>query len=115
MTYKLVRIIDGEETVYHTGTRDECISWYNVADYRQLPGEWELREYELVVRTENLPEIFEFPIPGDAVSCGLRLDRPKKQRHHSWVPLGTDFKNKGLEGIVEVDVRACHVCGKDDR
>ena len=62
-----------------------------------------------------LPEIYKFPVDGNPVSCGLRLDLPKKQRTHSWVPLGADFKNKGQGGIVEVDVYACHVCGKDKR
>jgi hypothetical protein len=28
---------------------------------------------------------------------------------------GRDFKNKGIEGICEVDVRICLTCGKDNR
>lgn len=55
------------------------------------------------------------PVAGDAITCGLRLDLPRKQRRHLWAELGEDWANKGQEGIVQVPVRACTRCGKDDR
>jgi hypothetical protein len=55
------------------------------------------------------------PVPGDRISCGNRKGLPKKQRRHKWISLGVDTKNKGAEGICEVDVSACIVCGKDKR
>jgi len=56
-----------------------------------------------------------FPVWGDMPTCGLLLDLPRKQRRHRWVSLGRDFKNKGTEGICEVEVFACWRCGKDRR
>jgi len=56
-----------------------------------------------------------FPVPGEMITCGNRTDLPKKQRRHDWVSLGVDTKNAGTLGIVEVDVFACVVCGKDKR
>ena len=62
------------------------------------------------------------PLPGDVISCGLRKicpccgqGLPKKLRQHQWASLGTDTKNKGSEGICEVEVFACLRCGKDRR
>jgi len=56
-----------------------------------------------------------FPVEGGMLSCGLRADLPKKQRRHEYVSLGTDWKNKGTEGIIEVEVLACLRCGRDKR
>ena len=56
-----------------------------------------------------------FPVPGEMITCGLRTDLPRKQRVHDYVSLGPDFKNKGTEGICEVLVFACTVCGRDYR
>ncbi len=56
-----------------------------------------------------------FPVPGDTVSCGLRQDLPKSLRRHEWMSLGPDWKNKGEQGLVQADVRACLLCGKDSR
>ena len=58
---------------------------------------------------------FSYPIPGDVITCGKRLDWFKAQRHHDWACLGFDTKNKGTEGIVQVVVFACTVCGRDWR
>jgi hypothetical protein len=56
-----------------------------------------------------------FPLENPQVSCGLRADLPEKRRRHDYIEMGADLKNKGTEGIVEVEVRACTSCGKDDR
>lgn len=69
----------------------------------------ELRHWE-----QDYPEV-SLPVAGDAITCGLRLELPRKQRRHVWAELGEDYKNKGTEGIVQVPVRACTRCGKDDR
>lgn len=55
------------------------------------------------------------PVPGEEITCGRRMSLPKKWRRHMWLDMGRDFKNKGVLGIVEVDVRACARCGRDDR
>lgn len=55
------------------------------------------------------------PVEGTAVTCGNRTELPRKQRRHLWAELGEDWANKGQEGIVQVPVRACTRCGKDDR
>lgn len=55
------------------------------------------------------------PVPGDRITCGNRKDLFKRQRRHTLVSLGTDTKNKGTEGICEVEVFACLTCGKDVR
>ena len=56
-----------------------------------------------------------FPVNGDMITCGLRLDLPRKQRVHDYVSLGLDFKNAGEKGIVQVIVFACTICGRDWR
>lgn len=55
------------------------------------------------------------PVPGDRITCGNRLDLPRKQRRHVPLDMGDDFKNKGTEGIVQVPVTACARCGRDMR
>jgi hypothetical protein len=55
------------------------------------------------------------PVPGDRVSCGNRTDLPRKLRRHAWAPMGPDVSNHGEHGIVQVEVQACLVCGKDKR
>lgn len=60
---------------------------------------------------EDLPGLF--PVPGDRVKCGNRLDLPKKQRRHDWVTLGPDVRNRGSRGFEEVEIRACRECGTD--
>jgi len=55
------------------------------------------------------------PLDGSPVTCGNRIDLPRAQRRHQYADMGTDFKNKGTEGITEVPVRACLQGGKDDR
>lgn len=67
---------------------------------------------ELDIMTVTIPVL---PVPGDRIRCGNRTDLFKKQRRHTFIPLGTDFKNKGTEGICEVEVLACAVCGMDRR
>jgi hypothetical protein len=56
-----------------------------------------------------------FPVPGDAITCGMRKDLFKKKRRHLYVDMGTDTHNKGIEGICDVQVSACIACGKDSR
>jgi hypothetical protein len=54
-----------------------------------------------------------FPLPAGRVKCGLRTDLPKKRRHHDWVPLGTDTRNRGSQGFEDVEILACWECGTD--
>jgi hypothetical protein len=49
---------------------------------------------------------------GYAISCGNRRNRNKKQRHHTWLSLGTDGRNYN-GGYTEGEVSACQVCGAD--
>lgn len=58
-------------------------------------------------------DITEFPEA--LISCGNRTDLFRKNRRHIWVDMGDDVTNKGTEGIVQVPVRVCARCGKDDR
>ncbi len=51
--------------------------------------------------------------PGDTLTCGKRLDRPKKLRRHTWQELGADVRNRAAHGFLEGTVRACKVCGAD--
>lgn len=67
---------------------------------------------ELDLMTVTIPIL---PVPGDRIRCGNRMYLFKKQRSHTLIPLGTDFKNKGIEGICEVEVFACASCGMDKR
>jgi hypothetical protein len=55
------------------------------------------------------------PVSGQAVTCGLRADLPKKQRRHEWVSLGMDTRNLGDRGFWDVEVFACMICGRDDK
>lgn len=64
--------------------------------------------------TDRLVEVL-LPAPGEAVTCGLRLYLPKKQRRHIWRYMGVDWANKGTEGICQVLVWICLSCGKDKR
>ncbi len=56
-----------------------------------------------------------FPVAGDLITCGNRVDLPKAQRRHDWVCLGKDTMNKQEKGICEVLVFACSRCGRDWR
>lgn len=58
---------------------------------------------------------YGLPLAGDQVTCGNRTDLPRKQRRHHWADLGGDFASHGEAGIVQVTVRACLACGRDDR
>lgn len=74
-------------------------------------------EHDLIVDPllDDLRYTRWLPVPPEQVTCGSRLDLPRKQRRHAWVDAGRDFKNKGVLGIVEVDVSICLRCGKDRR
>ena len=52
----------------------------------------------------------EQPVP---VSCGLRTDLPKRERHHRQVYLGTDMRHANDGGIEELHIFACGECGRD--
>jgi hypothetical protein len=54
-----------------------------------------------------------FPLENPGISCGLRVDLPKKERRHIPVLLGLDVRNKGDKGFIERDIFACERCGKD--
>jgi hypothetical protein len=54
-----------------------------------------------------------FPVPGDAVKCGLRKDLPKRERVHHYVELGQDVRHSGDGGVRMTRVRACIRCGAD--
>lgn len=56
-----------------------------------------------------------FPVPGDRIRCGLRIDLPKKQRVHDYVSMGIDTRNLGEVGFRDVDIFACAVCGADKK
>ena len=58
-------------------------------------------------------EVDLFPVSGSAVKCGLRKDRPKEQRYHLWVLLGTDVRHFGEGEFDQALVFACRVCGAD--
>jgi hypothetical protein len=68
-----------------------------------------IREFDLDLILELLP------VPGISITCGERKHLFKKLRRHTYVSLGTDTHNKGVEGICEVTVFACLICGKDKR
>ena len=55
------------------------------------------------------------PVAGDAVTCGLRADRPKKQRRHERVSLGMDTRSLGEAGFFDVEIFACMECGRDSK
>jgi hypothetical protein len=55
-----------------------------------------------------------FPLASPAlVKCGLRADRPKAERVHLLVYLGTDTRHTGDGGFEDLHVYACVVCGLD--
>jgi hypothetical protein len=54
-----------------------------------------------------------FPLDNPEISCGLRLDLPKKDRVHQLIPLGQDTRNMGSKGYMVREVFACRRCGKD--
>jgi hypothetical protein len=54
-----------------------------------------------------------FPLDNPQITCGLRLDLPKKERTHQLIPLGRDIRNMGSAGFLERDIFACRRCGKD--
>ena len=58
-------------------------------------------------------EFSVFPVSGDAIRCGLRKDRPKEQRYHLWVFLGTDVRHFGEGEFDQARVFACRECGAD--
>jgi hypothetical protein len=53
------------------------------------------------------------PVPGDRVSCGLRKDLSKDERHHEWVSLGIDVRHFDDGFLMEAEVFACMECGAD--
>jgi hypothetical protein len=69
----------------------------------------------MVIEVEDTAFELLFPVWGMLPTCGLLTELPRKQRVHHWVSLGLDWKNKGTEGICEVEVFACMRCGKDRR
>lgn len=56
---------------------------------------------------------YSFPVPGDRVKCGLRLDLPGKERRHDFVSLGLDTRNCGTAGFLDREILACVRCGTD--
>jgi len=59
------------------------------------------------------PDSYELA-PGDAVSCGLRSDLPKKQRVHVRLHAGPDVRhNPGTGAFEEVRIFICARCGRD--
>ena len=56
-----------------------------------------------------------FPVAGDAVTCGLRLDVPRINRRHLWAPMGMETRNLGDKGFYDVPTVACVRCGRDDK
>jgi hypothetical protein len=56
-----------------------------------------------------------FPLANPGITCGLRLDLPKKQRTHTWIPLGSDTRNAGEKGFLDYQIHACSQCGKDKK
>ncbi len=69
------------------------------------------RAYQrMVVTIENW---MIFPLSDAGISCGLRLDLPKKERKHILIPLGRDMRNAGEKGYLEREIYACSRCGKD--
>lgn len=56
---------------------------------------------------------FEFP-PGNTVTCGKRVDLPKKQRVHDYRDAGQDVRHRFDGAFRLCDVRICIVCGHDD-
>lgn len=56
-----------------------------------------------------------FPVPGGAVTCGLRTWLPRKQRRHDWTSLGLDTRNLGDKGFCDVEIFACWNCGRDKK
>lgn len=55
------------------------------------------------------------PVPGDRITCGLRMDWFRKQRRHTFVSLGMDVRNLGDKGFCDVEIFACVVCGRDQK
>lgn len=54
-----------------------------------------------------------FPLEHPMITCGNRLDLPRRQRVHQWVALGTDVRNCAARGFMDVQVYACSLCGRD--
>ena len=56
-----------------------------------------------------------FPVDGSAVSCGLRLDVPRKQRRHLRASLGMDTRSLGDKGFWDVEIFVCVRCGQESK
>ncbi len=54
-----------------------------------------------------------FPVPGEAVKCGLRAGVPRSMRRHLWADMGLDTRNLGAAGFGDRRVLACVRCGMD--
>lgn len=68
-----------------------------------------------MIRVDETLILGMLPVPGISVKCGKRKHLFKRLRRHTFESLGTDFKNKGIAGICEVEVFACLICGTDKR
>jgi hypothetical protein len=54
-----------------------------------------------------------FPLDNPQITCGLRLDLPKKERIHQLIPLGRDIRMTTAGTVSELEISACRRCGKD--
>ena len=53
-------------------------------------------------------------LPTRPVSCGNRVDLPKRQRRHVWEDRGLDVRHDPDSGVYRLRrVFACDICGRD--
>ena len=105
-------------TVNYTGLK--CVDCFGTFDCKSSTGPVNRCD---PCMSDRLSELFSdvagscgyivLPVAGDAVTCGLRADLPKKQRRHERVSLGMDTRNLGDLGFWDVEIFACMVCGRD--
>lgn len=102
------------EVISVSGRCGLCITEGAVAFWRYIDKEISLHDlYEALKGPRTVASGPLFPVPGDAVTCGLRTDVPKNCRRHLWASLGIDTRNFGDLGFKDCEISACVRCGMD--
>lgn len=89
--------------------------WSAIGPSDICPLCWSVRVSDVLSGVPGACGYHVLPVDGNAVTCGLRTDRPKKQRRHPWVSLGMDTQNLGDKGFWDVELKACIDCGRFDK